>query len=283
MTKRPVLLCLLAALVPTPPASAGSATDGPSPATLAAWTTYVASTEARIERELSAGAEFLVSDFEATRTSTRVAVSKGAMPVAKLTTLDGRGKALPAPGGMISHWRGAVLLRGVTLETLLDELQHPERQARLPEDVLSLKVLARKANELRVAMRLSRTKIVTATYDTEHLTTYRRLGESRASSTSISTKVVEVANAGTATERPLPPGQDRGFLWRMNSYWRYEEVPGGVIVELESLTLSRSIPLGLGVVVEPVIDRIARESMERTLAGVRQLYSAPSSALGNPQ
>jgi hypothetical protein len=277
MTKRSVCLCLLAAIVTAPTVSAGNAADGPSPTTLAAWTTYIARTEARIERELlSAGAEFLVSDFEAAQMSTREAVRKGAMPVAKLTTFDGRGKALPTPGGMIAHWRGAVLLRGVTLDTLLHELQRPDNQGPLPEDVLSLRVLERKSNELRVAMRLTRTKIVTATYDTEHLTTYRRLSGSRAASKSISTKIVEVANAGTSTERPLPPGQDRGFLWRMNSYWRYQEVPGGVIVELESLTLSRSIPLGLGVVVEPLIDRIARESMQCTLAGIRQLYSVPS-------
>ena len=59
----------------------------------------------------------------------------------------------------------------------------------------------------------------------------------------------------------------------MNSYWRYEQVAGGVVVELESLTLSRSIPLGLGAIVEPIIDRIARESIDRTLENLRRTYA----------
>ena len=123
-------------------------------------------------------------------------------------------------------------------------------------------------------MRLTRTKIVTATYDTEHVATYRRHAPAHASSKSVSARIVEVANAGTTRERMLAEGQDRGFLWRMNSYWRYEEVPAGVIVELESITLSRGIPMGLGVVLGPMIDRIARESVTRTLASVRRLYTS---------
>ena len=70
------------------------------------------------------------------------------------------------------------------------------------------------------------------------------------------------------------PGDDRGFLWRMNSYWRYEQVRGGVIVDIESLTLSRGIPLGMGTVVRPLINRIARESMARTLDNIRRTYAS---------
>ena len=56
----------------------------------------------------------------------------------------------------------------------------------------------------------------------------------------------------------------------MNSYWRYEAVPGGVIVELESLTLSRGLPWGTRTVVRPLIERVARESIERTLVTLDQ-------------
>jgi len=134
-------------------------------------------------------------------------------------------------------------------------------------------VLHRDPDQLRLFIRMTRTKIVTVTYDTEHLVDYRRHGPSRASSRSVAARIVELDGAGTSHEREKPPGQDRGFLWRLNSYWRYEQVAGGVIVELESLTLSRSIPLGLGVIVEPIIDRIARESMTRTLDNIRRTYA----------
>jgi hypothetical protein len=161
---------------------------------------------------------------------------------------------------------------------LLHRLQHPDERGPLPDDVVSMRVLSRAPDRLTLAMRLTRTRIVTATYDTEHVASYRRLGQTRASSKSVSTRIVEVADPGTSEERVLAEGQDRGFLWRMNSYWRYEEIPGGVIVELESITLSRGIPMGLGLVLEPMIDRIARESVTRTLASVRRLYADTSAA-----
>jgi hypothetical protein len=86
----------------------------------------------------------------------------------------------------------------------------------------------------------------------------------------VATRITELDDQG----RGKIPGEDRGFLWRMNAYWRYEQVRGGVIVDLESLTLSRGIPLGLGTVVRPLIDRIARESMARTLENIRRTYAS---------
>jgi hypothetical protein len=56
----------------------------------------------------------------------------------------------------------------------------------------------------------------------------------------------------------------------MNSYWRYEAVPGGVIVELESLTLSRGLPWGTRTVIRPLVERVANESIERTLLKLGQ-------------
>ncbi len=243
--------------------------------TLQAWNTYIAATEARINDELASPRGFLVTDFAADGRVTRDAIAKGAIPVAKLHSIDGSGKVIPVPDGLIAHWRGAVFVPGVTLDALLNRLQRPNERGPHQEDVVALQVLNRQPDHLQLAIRMTRTKIVTVTYDTEHMVDYRRYGTTRASSKSVSTKIVEIENAGIATERALPAGQDRGFLWRMNSYWRYERVQGGVIVELESLTLSRSIPLGLGAIVEPIVDRIARESINRTLVNLRRTYTLP--------
>jgi hypothetical protein len=241
--------------------------------TLQAWNTYVAGTEARITRELSSPRGFLVTDFTAEGETTRDAVGKGAIPIGKLTTLDRAGKTIAVPDGLIAHWRGAVFVPGISLEALLTRLQHPNERGPHQQDVVALRVVNRQPDQLQLAIRMTRSKIVTVTYDTEHVVDYRRVGRTRASSRSVSTRIAEIANAGTPGEQALPPGQDRGFLWRMNSYWRYEQVEGGVIVELESLTLSRSIPLGLGAIVEPIVNRIARESMHRTLDSLRRTYA----------
>jgi hypothetical protein len=59
----------------------------------------------------------------------------------------------------------------------------------------------------------------------------------------------------------------------LNSYWRYEAVPGGVLVECESISLSRSAPGVVVGAVRPVIDQVARGSMERTLLAMRARFA----------
>jgi hypothetical protein len=225
------------------PGVAGAATLAAP--TIAAWNACVAATEARVARELSSWDR-------------------------SLGVVDANGTTTGVDGGLISHWRGSIFLPGVTLDTLLDRLQHPREQGPHQEDVLAVRVLARGTDSLDLFIRMTRTKIVTVTYDTEHRVEYRRHGPSRASSRSVATRIAELDDEG----RGKTPGEDRGFLWRMNAYWRYEQVRGGVIVDLESLTLSRSIPLGLGTVVRPLINRVARESMARTLDNIRRTYSS---------
>ena len=70
--------------------------------------------------------------------------------------------------------------------------------------------------------------------------------------------------------RELPPGQDRGFLWRLNSYWRFEERDGGVYVECEAISLTRNVPLGLGWLVNPIIRSLPQESLASTLLATRE-------------
>jgi hypothetical protein len=120
--------------------------------------------------------------------------------------------------------------------------------------------------------------IVSAAYNTEHDVAYRAHGSGRASSRSIATKIAEVVRPGEPGEYECPPGVDRGFLWGLNSYWRYQAVPGGVLVELESLTLSRSVPWGAGAVVRPLVDQVARESISRTLQALRLRFAEGAAA-----
>jgi hypothetical protein len=188
---------------------------------------------------------------------------------------DGAPLATSVPGGFVSHWRGSIYLPGIRLDDLLRRLQHPDEHAPHQEDILGIRVLARRLDRLRLSIRMARRSIVSVTYDTEHEVAYSRDGPLRASSRSVATRIVEIDRPGTADEIARPEGHDQGFLWRLNSYWRYEQVSGGVIVELESLTLSRSIPFGLGAIVRPIVDRIARDSIARTLGSLREAH-APS-------
>ena len=241
------------------------------PETVEAWRKYVELTENRIERELSSEDRFFAQNFQDSvqARADREAVLSGELVVAKMKTKRADGTDIRIRGGMIHHWRGTILIPGATLDGVLHAVRHPETQEHLQEDVLESRVLERTDDSLRVYLKLVRSKIVTATYNTEHLVRYRRHGPGRASSRTIATRIAELADAGTPSEREKPRDEDRGFLWRLNSYWRYQEVTGGVLVECESLTLSRSIPAILRLFVRPIVNSVARESLDRTLSSMR--------------
>jgi hypothetical protein len=87
---------------------------------------------------------------------------------------------------------------------------------------------------------------------------------------SYSTSIAEVENAGGAKEKTLPPDTGYGFLWRLYSYWRFEERDGGTYVECRAISLSRDVPFGLGWAIEPIIQKLPRESLVNTLEATRQ-------------
>ena len=137
-------------------------------------------------------------------------------------------------------------------------------------DVLQSTILERSPSQMRVALRLQRSRIVTVVFNTEHTVTFARLGPDRAISASVATKIAELENPGTPRERELSASDDRGFLWKLNAYWRYQQAGSGVLAECESVSLSRSVPLVLRYLAGPIIESTARESMERTLAAVKR-------------
>jgi hypothetical protein len=252
--------------------AAGLAAARLCPESVAGWNTYVSATEARIARELKSPRGFLALDFASGATAARQALLAGETVVEPVETTGARGEPIEVPSAMVHHWRGAVLIPGMTVARLIAELQQgapPTKQ----EDVLESKVLERRPDWMRVSLKLQRKKIVTVVYNTEHVVVFAR-GSARATSASTATRIVEVADVNTPREHELPAGDDRGFLWRLNAYWRYEQVGNGVIAECESITLSRDIPAVLRFVVRPLVERAARESMTRTLVSLRARFSS---------
>jgi hypothetical protein len=261
-----IIFVALFAVALTIPVSA----EGPRlrPEALEGWQTYVAATEARRGKEHADRARFLALDFVPEGGADRRQVLAGGVVVRPAMAHDERGRRIEVPAARVHHWRGAILVPGQTVDRLMAHLMDaPPPQA----DVLRAAVLERGANSMRVYLRLRRTRFITVVYDTQHQVTFDRPASGRAASTSIATRIVELDSSGTPEERVLPPGEDRGFLWRLNAYWRYEQVPGGVIAECESISLSRDVPLGLGLVAGPIINSTAKDSMEAALRAVKHL------------
>jgi putative flippase GtrA len=259
--------------------SASSAQASTEEATLQAKTKadfakYVAAVEARRTRDIANHEPFLdIERLPAAQLATTLAsLKRGEVIVTRGGERDGSGNELSIDGGQVNHWRGTVFVPKVKLDALLKVLQEPQSDKHKQEDVLSSRVVSRDGDSQKVYLRLRRTKFVTVVYDTEYDVDYKRLSPDRALSNSISTKVVEIENAGTPKERALPEGNDSGYMWRLNSYWRYKQFEDGVLVEIESLTLSRNLPAIIGPLIRPIVNSTARESMTRTLASVRARF-----------
>ncbi len=242
--------------------------------TLRDFSKYVATVEARRAKEITNNEPFLDIERQpaAQLAQTMAALKRGEVIVTRGAARDGSSNEIAIDGGLVNHWRGTVFVPNVQLDALLKVLQEPQSDKHKQEDVLSSRVVSRDGDSQKVYLRLRRTKFVTVVYDTEYDVDYKRLARDRALSNSISTKVVEIENAGTPSERALPEGNDHGYMWKLNSYWRYKQLDGGVLVEIESLTLSRDLPAIIGPLIRPIVTSTARESMTRTLASVRARF-----------
>jgi hypothetical protein len=246
-------------------ATVGAAHLGP--AAVVAWDAYAAAVEARIGRDLGADGPFLDVDRPASLAARRAAL-RGELVVRSLDDEAPSRDGIENAGALPHHWRGTVFLPRVSIADILDVVRQPPPAG--PDlDVMRATVLGRRPNGLTIYLRVQKRGFVNAVYDTEHAVTFEQIDARRAISRSVATRIAEVLDAGTPTEHLASPGDDHGYLWRLNAYWRYEAAPDGVLAECESITLSRGVPFGLGYVASPLIERAARESMTRTLDAFR--------------
>lgn len=180
---------------------------------------------------------------------------QGGLPTAEPG--DPQGRELRVPGGLVHEWSGSVVIRGISVEALVAALTDPGTPPP-QDDVVEARVLSRHGDSLRVYLKLRRSAIVTVTYDTEHDVVFERASPTSFTSRSVASSIREAG------------GGDRGFLWRMNSYWTYRQVDGGVRVDVLSVSLSRDVPMLARPIVSPVAGRVARESMRRTLEAMER-------------
>jgi hypothetical protein len=179
------------------------------------------------------------------------------------------------PGGLIHDWVGAVLIPKVTVAQVLTLVQDYDHSSRsYAPDVMQSRLISRNGDDFAVFLRLKKHKVITVVLDTEYNVRYGRLDATHQYSFSRSTRVSEVAEPGAPSEHALPAGKDHGFMWRLNSYWGFEQVDDGVLVECEAISLTRDIPAGLAWMIGPFVNSIPRESLEFTLDATRKALAA---------
>ncbi|HEY2115812.1 MAG TPA: hypothetical protein VGJ51_12015, partial [Candidatus Angelobacter sp.] len=95
-------------------------------------------------------------------------------------------------------------------------------------------------------------------------------------SNSISTRIAELKDPNKPDGEQLPVGTGHGYLWRLNTYWRFEEKDGGVYLQCEALSLTRDMPIGLGWLLKPLVTSIPKASLNRALGQTRNVVQQES-------
>jgi hypothetical protein len=257
-------------LSPAPPPSDMVSADL-KPPTVATWNDYVRVVEARAETELKAAKPFLVLERlpQPEQQKAAASLAAGLVFITRVPGPNLRGPAPDVPDGLVHHWLGLVQIPGVHVDDVLAFVQRYDDSLRYFHDVIASKLVRRDGDDFEVFLRLKRKKVVTVVYNTTHRVTYRRIDAGHAASRSIAVRIAELEDADKPAGPEKPVGHDSGYLWRLNSYWRFVETGSGVTVECESLTLSRDIPL-IFWWVRPTVESIARESVEQTLGSIRK-------------
>jgi hypothetical protein len=255
-TTRPNRLLALAALV----ALGAGAAAGEEPAAMAqaGFDAYVHKVEARLAIA-HRGADTYLAPADWRR------VRAGEPVIEELTE---KNQAEP-PGALIHDWRGTAFAPGATAaefeRALRDFAAYPREFA---PQVVSARATEQDADHAQAVLRVRQQHVITVVLDTTYDISYAPAdpgnGPERGTIASRSTRVEEIGADG----RALSASEDHGFLWRMNTYWSYEERDGGVYMQLESVSLTRSIPTGLGWAVGPFVESVPRESIEFTLRAV---------------
>jgi len=233
-----------------------------APPTAEALDTYIREAEATMETTLNDG--FLWSDLDAERAKR---VREGQI-VAQFWA--GQGPVRVA-NGLVHDWIGAALIPGTTVEETLRLIQDYDNHKTIYKpEVIDSKLRSRKGNDFQIYLRLLKKKIITVVLDTDHDVRYRCIDRTRWICHSRTTRIAEVENADSAKQTVLPPDTGHGFLWRLYSYWRFEERESDVYVECRAISLTRDVPFGMGWMIEPIIQKLPKESLIKTLEATRQ-------------
>jgi hypothetical protein len=240
-----------------------------------AFNKYVAVTEARIAGELKADGKFLFPDRPSPKPSEEMhdayaRLKRGEILVERQDSeIDG--KEVQVPDGMVHHWVGIVFIPGANLEQVLAIVRDYDHRAELYKpEVIAAHVISHQGSDYKIFMRLYQKRFTTVVFNTEYDVHWGSVDDSRLYSHSISTHVAEVQDPHQPDGPEVPVGHGNGYLWRLNTYWRFQEKDGGVYVQCEAVSLTRDIPFGLAWLIKPLVTKIPKQSLDRALGRTRE-------------
>jgi hypothetical protein len=238
------------------------------PETLLAFTAHIATAEADFESRLQGGGQFPDGSAE------RIAQLRKGTVIVELCS--GK-RPLQVPDGLIHDWIGVICIAGTTVEKTLALLQNYDNHKNIYQpEVIASKLISRQENDFQIYLRLRKKKIITVILDTDHEVHYQSVDSVRWACCSRTTRISEVEDAGKPAEKVRPPDTGYGFMWRLYSYWRFEEFENSTYIECRAISLTRDVPAALAWIIEPIVLKLPRESLKTTLEATRRALSQPA-------
>ena len=199
-----------------------------------------------------------------------------AVPFAYRT--EGKQASVNIRDGLVNHWLGVMFVPNVTVDALKGVLQNygQYKSTYAPEVTESL-VQKAGNDEFDIFLRLHRQVHIKALlgygfpveFNSNYHVRYYKTGETL-QVRSFSTRIAEVKDPKKTHTEEHEVGNDSGYLWRLRSYWRLTPADGGVYVELEAVSLSRSVPGFVEKMVTYFTTNFPEDSMRHTLGATRK-------------
>ena len=239
-----------------------------NPLTLQAFDAYILGAEREMEQTLHGTGPFLWSQQQPERAQK---IGQGEI-VAQLWS--GRGP-VKVPNGLIHDCIAAAFIPDSTIQRVFAVIQDYDNHKNVYKpEVIDSKTIRCEGQDFQIYLRLLKKKVITVVLDTDHDVHYYPVDGGRWACRSYTTRIAEVENPQSQNERIMQPDTGHGFLWRLYSYWRFEECDAGVVVECRAISLTRDVPFGLGWAIEPIIQKLPKESLINTLEATRQAVHA---------
>lgn len=234
---------------------------GLKPETLYAWDQYIQALDMDRENRITGNGPFLLMD-ESPDLQRRLQRNE-----VVVTKHDPR----KVPQGMIHDWVGAMFIPNISLDQAMSVLTNYQRYGEVYNQLLKdCSVLERNGDSVELsAIAVQKAMSVTAAVETDNRIHIVRLDPKRAYITSNATRIQEIADYGQSSEHPFPDDRRPGYVWRAVVNERLEARDGGVYLELETVALSRGIPVEFRWLVKPLTDELPRRMMVDMLNDTR--------------
>ncbi len=186
------------------------------------------------------------------------------------------GEPIRVPQGLIHDWTAAVFIPNATIADVFAVVRDYDRYPQVfkPAVIKARRVRLLGNDDEYSMVLMQKVLFVTAAITGEFETQYFQIDPKQWYSVSRSIRLQAIQNFGEPSMQVLAPDRGPGYVWRLYSLTKFEESDGGVYIEVEAFGLTRDVPAVIRWLVNPIVQRLPRDSIYKTLQKTRDAVLA---------